>query len=247
MSDLNFDNKDKKRNSILIIVAALLIVIAVVCVVMIIVTIRSGRKTNKEQESTTVETTTEQPTTQEPIMQAPTTAAPVVDTPEPQESSAADNFNEVSETITAKEAVHLRSTPNQTDSSNIVATLYNGEKLARTGISDSGWSRLEYNGQIVYAVSNYLTTDLNYTPPTTEPDDGIKTEFKSCNDTITAKEAVNLRTIPSVTNPDSQVVVTLKKGETVSRTGIAEAQGWSRVVYNGQTLYCVTSYTEVVQ
>ena len=36
-------------------------------------------------------------------------------------------------------------------------------------------------------------------------------------------------------------------GETVQRTGINEDVGWSRVVYNGQTLYCVTSYLEIVK
>jgi uncharacterized protein YraI len=30
----------------------------------------------------------------------------------------------------------------------------------------------------------------------------------------------------------------------VTRTGINEDVGWSRVEYNGQTLYCVTSYLE---
>ena len=29
----------------------------------------------------------------------------------------------------------------------------------RTGIGDTGWSRLIYNGNVVYAVTSYLTTD----------------------------------------------------------------------------------------
>ena len=41
------------------------------------------------------------------------------------------------------------------------------------------------------------------------------------------------------------VVATIKNGETVTRTGINEEFGWSRVEYNGQTLYCVTSYLSV--
>ena len=34
----------------------------------------------------------------------------------------------------------------------------------------------------------------------------------------------------------------LKNGEVVTRTGINHDLGWSRVEYNGQTLYCVSSY-----
>ena len=61
------------------------------------------------------------------------------------------------------------------------------------------------------------------------------------------KDAVNLRTLPSVTDPESQVVVKLQRGDVVRRTGINEDVGWSRVEWNGQILYCITSYLEVVE
>lgn len=39
----------------------------------------------------------------------------------------------------------------------MVAQLNNGDVAIRTGINeDLGWSRLEYNGQVVYCVSSYL-------------------------------------------------------------------------------------------
>ena len=76
-------------------------------------------------------------------------------------------------------------------------------------------------------------------------EDGMKTKIMESNDTVTAKIEVNLRALPSVTNPDATVVATIKNGETVTRTGINEEFGWSRVEYNGQTLYCVTSYLSV--
>lgn len=43
--------------------------------------------------------------------------------------------------------------------------------------------------------------------------DGLKTKFKECNDTVTAKIEVNLRALPSVTNPDATVVATIKMGK----------------------------------
>lgn len=157
------------------------------------------------------------------------------------------NFTEVNETVTAKDSTNLRDIPSQGADSTIVYTLKNGETATRTGVSDSGWSRLTYDGRTVYAVSSYLTTDLQYQPPAQEQEgagsgDGLKTKFADRNEQVTAKIEVNLRALPSVTNPDATVVAVLRNGEYVTRTGINEDYGWSRVDYNGQTLYCISSY-----
>lgn len=164
------------------------------------------------------------------------------------DAEALMHFTQVSENVTAKDSTNLRDIPGQGADSTIVYTLKNGEIIARTGISDSGWSRLELNGQTVYAVSSYLTTDLSYQAPAAPSGegagsgDGLKTKFAERNDQVTAKIEVNLRALPSVTNPDATVVATLHNGEYVTRTGINEEYGWSRVEYNGQTLYCISSY-----
>lgn len=155
------------------------------------------------------------------------------------------SFTEVNETVTAKDSTNLRNIPSQGEESAIVHTLKNGETATRTGVSDSGWSRLTYEGQTVYAVSSYLTTDLGYQAPAQEgagSGDGLKTKFADRSDQVTAKIEVNLRALPSVTNPDATVVAVLHNGEYVTRTGINEEYGWSRVDYNGQTLYCISSY-----
>ena len=157
------------------------------------------------------------------------------------------NFTEVNEQVTAKDKTNLRDIPSQGSDSTVLVTLENGQVATRTGTSSSGWSRLSYNGNTYYAVSSYLTTDLSYTPPQPEPDDGIKTNFTSVSQQVTAKEEVNLRTLPSVTNEQSQVVAKLTNGEVITRTGINNDVGWSRVEYNGQTLYCVSSYLTVVE
>ncbi len=166
------------------------------------------------------------------------------------------NFNEVSEQVTAKEKTNLRNIPSQGSDATVMYTLTNGEIATRTGISDSGWSRVVFNGQTYYAVSSYLTTDLTVKqpetptpepptdsqPPSVVPDDGIQTTFTDVNEWVTPKDAINLRTLPSVTNENSQVVVKVLNGEVLHRTGINNDVGWSRVEYNGQILYCVSSY-----
>lgn len=157
------------------------------------------------------------------------------------------SFDEVNEEVTAKETVNLRDIPSQGENANVLRQLENGEVALRTGISESGWSRLELDGEVYYAVSSYLTTDLTYNPNAPVVVDGIETVFKSVNEKVTAKKAVNLRTIPSVEHEDSIVVVKIKHGDVVVRTGINEDVGWSRVEYMGQVLYCISSYLEIVE
>ena len=160
-------------------------------------------------------------------------------------------FTAVEEEVTAKDATNLRNIPSQGEDSTVVYTLKNGEALKRTGVSASGWSRLIYNEQTVYAVSSYLTTDLGYQAPKEEKKegeesgDGLKTKFADRNEQVTAKIEVNLRLLPSVTNPDATVAAVLHNGEYATRTGVNEEYGWSRVEYNGQTLYCISSYLYV--
>ena len=164
---------------------------------------------------------------------------------------ASMHFTEVQETVTAKDATNLRDIPDKGENSTVLYTLKNGQTAIRTAVSSEGWSRLEYDGRICYAVSQYLTTDLSYTPPKSqeseEAETGIKTVFTSCSDKVSPKMSVNLRTLPSVTNPESKVVVELQYGEVVERTGYNSDYGWSRVVYEGQTLYCISSYVYVVE
>lgn len=159
-------------------------------------------------------------------------------------------FAEVHETVTAKDATNLRSIPSQGDDSQVLYTLKNGEEALRVGISDSGWSKLEFRGDLYYAVSSYLTTDLNYASAPEyeeEPqDDGIETRFVAVEEQVTAKIEVNLRTLPSVDHPECRIVTLLKNGTIVTRTGINEELGWSRLEYEGQTVYCVSSMLKVV-
>ena len=159
-------------------------------------------------------------------------------------------FGDVNETVTAKDVINLRSTPYTGDEGNVVGQLKNGESLTRTGRNDStGWSRLEYDGQTVYAVSAYLTTDLTYKTPEkpTYPNrvstqDGRVIVFTDCDDYITPKDLINLRTEPSTSEGESTVRTQVRNGTNLHRTGYSEGAGWSRVEYNGEVLYAVTSY-----
>ncbi len=147
-------------------------------------------------------------------------------------------YTAVNEQVTAKELTNLRVAA--TTKSDIVATLKNGEVVTRIGVGKNGWSKLQYSGQIVYAISSYLTTDLSKKEPTQAAQQDIVAGhvFTAKNDKVTAKEYVNLRTMPTT---DSESVGKLNSGEFLERTAISN-KGWSRLLYNGQVVYAVTSY-----
>lgn len=159
-------------------------------------------------------------------------------------------FETVEEIVTAKQETNLRDIPSQDTDSNVMYTLKNGEEATRIAVSTSGWSKVIFKGEVYYAVSSYLTTDLNYSAePVYEEeaeDDGVETRFVAVNEKVTAKIEVNLRTLPSVEHPDCKVVTLLKNGTVVTRTGINEDLGWSRLEYEGQTVYCVSSMLKKV-
>ena len=152
-------------------------------------------------------------------------------------------FTACNDSVTAKMEVNLRTLP--TTDSEVVGNLTSGMFLPRTATSDGGWSRLNYNGTVVYAVTSYLTTDApeintQETPSdnTTVTEHGMTFTLVWIN--VTAKEEVNLRNMPTIDG--STVVYTLKNGEYITKTGVCEQTGWARLEWNGQTVYCIDSF-----
>lgn len=159
------------------------------------------------------------------------------------------DFEEVSDQVTAKVETNLRNIPSQESDSEVLRTLINGEVVQRIAVSSNGWSKLVIDGNIYYAVSNYLTTDLNYKAPPEEvylpSENGIQTQFVAVNQLVTAKKLVNLRKLPSVEHEDAVVLDELNHGEVATCVGVSD-NGWSKLIYKGVTCYAVTQYlTEV--
>jgi len=169
--------------------------------------------------------------------------APEIVGPNPE---AMHDFDDVSEEVTAKEETNLRNVPSQGDDSIVMLTLKNGQIARRIAVSSSGWSKLEFEGNVYYAVSSYLTTDMNYDPdPTVLEIDGIETKFTTANYQVTAKQKVNLRKLPSVEHKDAVVITQLKNGDIATCLGVSD-NGWSMLSYNGTTCYAVSSYLTTV-
>lgn len=178
----------------------------------------------------------------------------------PSEHGIQTQFVAVNQLVTAKKMVNLRKLPSvEHEDAVILDELNNGEIATCVGISDNGWSKLIYKGVTCYAVTSYLTevTDASAVPDggelATQPTENIaeqieiQTQFEFVDDKVTAKKAVNLRSLPSVDDPRCKIVAQLDNGVVIRRTGINHDVGWSRVDYNGQPLYCITSYLKVVK
>ncbi len=159
------------------------------------------------------------------------------------------DFEEVSEQVTAKQETNLRNIPSQDADSVVLRTLLNGEVAQRIAVSSNGWSKLILDGEVYYAVTNYLTTDLNYVAPQeTEmlpSENGIQTQFMAVNQLVTAKKLVNLRKLPSVEHEDAEILYELHNGEIATCVGVSD-NGWSKLIYKGVTCYAVTTYLKEV-
>ena len=90
---------------------------------------------------------------------APQTEAEPEPEPEPEKpaASAGVSVEEWYDTVWATTTVNIRSGAGTSYS--WVGMLYAGDSIERTGKTDNGWSRVNYNGQTAYINSDYLTTE----------------------------------------------------------------------------------------
>ena len=144
-------------------------------------------------------------------------------------------YTDVSEEVTAKDKVNLRSGAGT--NFDVVTLLENGTVVKRTGVGTNGWSRLIFEGKTVYAITSYLTTELN-SKPEPKPDIVDGNTFTPQNDSVTAKQEVNLRLSPTTSG---EIAGVLKNGTVLQRTATSN-KGWSRLIYESQTVYAITSY-----
>lgn len=170
----------------------------------------------------------EQPEEQQPEEEAPAEEPPA-------EQQPAAGVQDVDETVYATDSVNIRSDANE--SAERVGQVYQGETLHRTGILDSGWSRVDYNGQTAYVKSEYVTTDANSANGGGE-DNSQTTSSTPAGGTATAKESVSFREGMSETSAKLGVIY---QGEKVKKI-MDYAEGWSKVEYNGKTGYVKTQY-----
>lgn len=77
---------------------------------------------------------------------------------------------------------------------------------------------------------------------TVNTDNDLDMTFTTVKELVTAKDVTNLRSEPSTSQGKTTVVGQLKNGDYVERVGIDYASGWSKLNYNGKTVYAVSQY-----
>lgn len=184
----------------------------------------SEKPSSSGNGSSSSNTTTNKPTTNTSSNSTTTNNSTTNNT---SNNSNANNvkFSQVNETVYTTKVCNVRK--NYSTNSDKVATLQTGASVKRTGIGENGWSKIEYNGQVAYIFSEYLTT--------TEPKEE-EPEFTDVNETMYAKQDCNVR---KSWTTESDKTGYLLLGQEVKRTGIGN-NGWSRIEYEGKNAYVAT-------
>lgn len=105
-------------------------------------------------------------------------------------------FQEVNETVYATQECNLRKS--WSTASDKVGFLTQGQEITRTGIADNGWSRVNYNGQVVYIATRLLTTEK--TEETSEEELTDDTDIEKTEEEILSEIQEEIGILPEVGN-----------------------------------------------
>ncbi len=175
--------------------------------------------------------------------------------------AAADGAAAPAEEIcTATDTVNVRSSDSENGEK--VGKLSQGEKVTRLEAQENGWSRVSYNGSEAFVKSEYLKVDEapaqsaegegaaeGEGEAAAAADTGADTAASTATtdssslagkDTVTAKESVNVRKSAS---QDSEKVGVAYQGEHFKLLQ-AQADGWCKIEFNGQTGYVKSEFVE---
>lgn len=129
-------------------------------------------------------------------------------------------------TMYAQENLNIRQ--KASSDSKLLGKLIAGDSITALGTTGE-WTVVSYKNSKAYILSELLSKK--------KPDLGVS--FKEVDETVEATQNVRMRKQP---NANAEVAGTLPGGTKVTRTGYNKK--WSRIVYNGKTLYVATEYLQ---
>ena len=182
------------------------------------------------QSVTTTETTTEAPAATE----TPTTTTPEATTVTPEaitttpEATTTTPAAPTTETVYTTDTVNIRAQGNE--SAAVVEKVAAGTALTRTGTTEDGWSKLDYNGTEAYVKNDYVST--------TAPQTAAAPASVAEGTQVTLSQTVNIRSSMSET---ADKVGTAFSGEKVTVV-MSYAEGWTKVDWNGKSGYIKTEF-----
>lgn len=164
------------------------------------------------------------------------TPAEQPENPDQAQTEPQAGVQDVDETVHATDTVNIRSDANET--ADRIGQVYKGESIHRTGVLDSGWSRVEYNGQTAYVKSEFLSAEAPAAETPAEQEPAQNASGTPAGGTTTVKDTVNMR---ESMNESASRVALIYKGEKVTKV-MDYAEGWTKVEYNGKTGYVKTEF-----
>lgn len=151
-------------------------------------------------------------------------------------------------TIEATDVVNIRSSDSET--ADVLGKTEVGEKYTQLESLANGWSKISYQNGEAYVKTQYFKTASSdnsaqasskaQTAATDKKDADSSGQTIKSNGTKHVKETVRIRKSAST---DSKVVATAYKGDSIEVVNL-QADGWSKVKYNGTSGYVKTEYLE---
>lgn len=152
-----------------------------------------------------------------------------------------ESAGQTSETVVATDTVNVRSS--DSENADKLGKLELGTKVTRLESKENGWSKIDYNGQEAYVKSEYLKVDDGTVPEQTSSEENASAgsdTSSSSGEKVTVKETVRVRKSAST---DGEVLGTVYMGEKFELI-MKQADGWTKIKYNGQTGYIKSEYLE---
>ncbi len=165
------------------------------------------------------------------------------------EEPAEETPTEVVTKVKAIDVVNIRTSDSET-----------ADKLGKAAVGDefelleekgNGWSKIKYEGGEAFIKSDYLepsesmaASDVEQNEDEEEGDSQEQADNSddsaATNGTVTVKETVRIR---SGASENSENIATAYMGETFDVI-MKQADGWTKIKYNGQTAYVKSDYVE---
>lgn len=147
--------------------------------------------------------------------QAAETQTPATEEPQ---ATTAPAETQTNETVLIIASVNLRNGSDETAQK--LTTMIVGDQATRVGVTDNGWSKVNYKGTEGYVKSDYVTT------------------FRLTADKVKPTTTINVRTEASETaNMAGQITPDM----TITRYAVCD-NGWSQISYEGSAAYVKTEY-----
>ncbi|MBR1693057.1 MAG: SH3 domain-containing protein, partial [Lachnospiraceae bacterium] len=146
------------------------------------------------------------------------------------------------EQVTTTDTVNVRSS--DSENADKLGKLEQGTTVTRYEAKENGWSRIDYNGTEAYVKSEYVKVTESATDDTdsqtTETTENDNQDVETVSGKIVVLETVNVRKSAS---ENADRIGTAYKGEYYDLI-MEQADGWTKIKYNGQTGFVKSEYVK---